>query len=92
MAAMRRDNRNAYEYALASAEWHPVANRSTPIFAARGIYDDVLPIELGEAALDFAITRGRKVDWSVYSMPHSVCEEEIPALSASLGALLIAPS
>ncbi|MFM0212437.1 alpha/beta hydrolase [Paraburkholderia sediminicola] len=66
------------------------ANRSTPIFAAHGIYDDVLPIELGEAARDFAIARGCKVDWSAYPMPHSVCEEEISALRAWLGALLTA--
>jgi hypothetical protein len=56
------------------------SNCSTPIFAAHGIYDDVLPIQLGEAARDFAITRGCKVDWSAYSIPHSVCEEEIHAL------------
>ncbi|MFM0222350.1 alpha/beta hydrolase [Paraburkholderia dipogonis] len=68
------------------------ANRSTPIFAAHGLYDDVLPIQLGEAARDFAITRGCKVDWSAYPMSHSVCEEEISALRAWLGALLAASS
>lgn len=64
------------------------ANRDTPIFAAHGMYDDVLPIPLGEAARDFAITRGCKVDWSAYPMPHSVCAEEISALRAWLRALL----
>jgi phospholipase/carboxylesterase len=64
------------------------SNRSTPIFAAHGIYDDVLPIQFGEAARDFAITRGCKVDWSAYPMPHSVCEEEIQALRAWLGTRL----
>jgi phospholipase/carboxylesterase len=68
------------------------ANRSVPIFAAHGIYDDVLPIQLGEAARDFAITRGCKVDWSAYPMPHSVCEDEISALRAWLGTLLAASS
>jgi phospholipase/carboxylesterase len=67
-------------------------NRSIPIFAAHGIYDDVLPIQLGEAARDFAITRGCKVDWSAYPMPHSVCEEEIHALRAWLGTRLAASS
>jgi phospholipase/carboxylesterase len=67
-------------------------NRSIPIFAAHGIYDDVLPIQLGEAARDFAITRGCKVDWSAYPMPHSVCEEEIHALRAWLGTRLVASS
>jgi phospholipase/carboxylesterase len=68
------------------------SNRSTPIFAAHGIYDDVLPIQFGEAARDFAITRGCKVDWSAYPMPHSVCEEEIQVLRAWLGARLGASS
>jgi hypothetical protein len=68
------------------------SNRSTPIFAAHGIYDDVLPIKLGEAARDFAITRGYKVDWSAYPMPHSVCAEEIHALHAWLGTRLAASS
>ncbi|ACD16307.1 alpha/beta hydrolase [Paraburkholderia phytofirmans] len=68
------------------------ANRGTPIFAAHGMYDDVLPIQLGEAARDFAIARGCKVDWSAYPMPHSVCAEEISALRAWLGALLAASS
>jgi phospholipase/carboxylesterase len=68
------------------------SNRNTPIFAAHGIYDDVLPIQLGEAARDFAITRGCKVDWSAYPMPHSVCEEEIHALRAWLGMRLAASS
>ncbi|CAE6755516.1 Carboxylesterase 2 [Paraburkholderia domus] len=68
------------------------ANRSTPIFAAHGLYDEVLPIQLGEAARDFAITRGCKVDWNAYPMPHSVCAEEITALRAWLGALLAASS
>ncbi|MFM0393565.1 alpha/beta hydrolase [Paraburkholderia phytofirmans] len=68
------------------------ANRGTPIFAAHGMYDDVLPIQLGEAARDFAITRGCKVDWSAYPMPHSVCAEEISALRAWLGAQLAVSS
>ena len=61
------------------------ANSSTPIFAAHGIHDDVLPIRLGEAARDFAIARGCNVAWSAYPMPHSVCEEEIAALRVWLG-------
>jgi phospholipase/carboxylesterase len=68
------------------------ANRGTPIFAAHGMYDDVLPIQLGEAARDFAITRGCKVDWSAYPMPHSVCGEEISALRTWLGTILAASS
>jgi phospholipase/carboxylesterase len=66
------------------------ANSRTPIFAAHGLYDDVLPIQLGAAARDFAIAKGCNVDWNAYPMPHSVCEEEISALRVWLGALLTA--
>jgi phospholipase/carboxylesterase len=62
------------------------ANSVTPIFAAHGSYDDVLPIQLGEAARDFAAAKGCKVDWNAYPMPHSVCEEEIAALRVWLRA------
>jgi phospholipase/carboxylesterase len=68
------------------------ANRRTPIFAAHGLYDDVLPIRLGEAARDFASARGSKVRWSTYAMPHSVCAEEISALRTWLGAIFAASS
>lgn len=64
------------------------ANRNTPIFAAHGLYDDVLPIKLGETARDFAMSQGCAVDWTAYPMPHSVCEEEIEALRGWLGARL----
>jgi phospholipase/carboxylesterase len=66
------------------------ANRATPIFAAHGIYDDVLPFELGEAARDFAIAHGCKVDWRAYPMPHSVCAEEVAALREWLHARIAA--
>ncbi|TKC81243.1 alpha/beta hydrolase [Trinickia terrae] len=56
------------------------ANRDTPIFAAHGTQDDVLPIQLGEAARDFALAKGCKVAWHAYPMPHSVCLEEVEAL------------
>ncbi|CAB3751749.1 alpha/beta hydrolase [Paraburkholderia humisilvae] len=56
------------------------ANRDTPIFAAHGTQDDVLPVSLGETARDFARARGSDVEWHAYPMPHSVCAEEIVAL------------
>ncbi|RFU45383.1 alpha/beta hydrolase [Paraburkholderia sp. DHOC27] len=62
------------------------ANRNTPIFAAHGTFDDILPIQLGEAARDFARAQGCPVEWQAYPMPHSVCAEEIEALRNWLGA------
>ncbi|CAJ8507857.1 alpha/beta hydrolase [Burkholderia pseudomallei] len=66
------------------------ANRTTPIFAAHGTDDDILPIRLGEAARDFARDKGASVDWHAYPMPHSVCIEEIDALRRWLHARIAA--
>lgn len=66
------------------------ANHGTPIFAAHGEYDQVLPIQLGEAARDFARAQGSKVEWHAYAMEHSVCGEEIAALRAWLCARIAA--
>jgi len=64
------------------------ANRRTPVFAAHGTQDDVLPVILGETARDYASARGNEVEWHAYPMPHSVCAEEIVALRAWLVARL----
>ncbi|CAB3767089.1 alpha/beta hydrolase [Paraburkholderia solisilvae] len=64
------------------------ANRHTPVFAAHGTQDDVLPVSLGETARDFARAHGNDVEWHAYPMPHSVCAEEIAALRAWLVARL----
>jgi phospholipase/carboxylesterase len=66
------------------------ANRDTPIFAAHGTFDDILPMQLREAARDFALAQGCSVEWSAFEMPHSVCAEEIDALRMWLGARLAA--
>ncbi|AHI79539.1 alpha/beta hydrolase fold family protein [Burkholderia thailandensis USAMRU Malaysia  len=66
------------------------ANRTTPIFAAHGTDDDILPIRLGEAARDFAREKGASVDWHAYPMPHAVCIEEIDALRRWLHARIAA--
>jgi phospholipase/carboxylesterase len=53
------------------------ANRSTPIFMAHGRVDPVVQIARAETSRDFLTSLGYAVDWKDYSMPHSVCEEEI---------------
>lgn len=56
------------------------ANRHTPIFAAHGSYDDVLPIALGEAARDLAQKLNERVEWHSWPMPHTLCLEEVLAM------------
>lgn len=60
------------------------ANRHVPIFAAHGTEDDIVSIELGTRARDFLGQRGYACQWYEYSMPHSVCLEEIQDIGAWL--------
>ena len=53
------------------------ANFSTPIFMAHGRVDPVVQIARAETSRDFLKSLGYSVEWKDYSMPHSVCEEEI---------------
>lgn len=59
-------------------------NRAIPVFSAHGSDDDVVSIELGQAARDLLIERGYAVEWQVYPMPHSVCIEEVQAIGVWL--------
>ena len=61
------------------------ANRSTPIFAAHGTQDEVLPIQLGIAARDLAQKLNSAVEWHTWGMPHTVCLEEILLIGKWLG-------
>ena len=60
------------------------ANRQMPIFGAHGTEDDVVSIELGLRARNFLGQNGYACQWHEYSMPHSVCLEEIQDLGAWL--------
>ncbi|MCK6390388.1 MAG: alpha/beta hydrolase [Azonexus sp.] len=61
------------------------ANRTLPVFAAHGEYDDVVSPGLGKQARDFLLARGYGVDWRTYPIAHSVCLEEIQAIGCWLG-------
>lgn len=60
------------------------ANRKTPVFAAHGTDDPVVPLELGVAARDALIASDYPVEWHSYRMPHSVCPQEINDIGAWL--------
>ncbi|MBP0623945.1 alpha/beta hydrolase [Cupriavidus consociatus] len=59
-------------------------NAATPVFAAHGTQDDVVPLQLGVAARDFIQARQHPLTWQTYPMGHSVCLEEIIAIGAWL--------
>ncbi|HEX7440417.1 MAG TPA: alpha/beta hydrolase [Caldimonas sp.] len=65
--------------AKAEAERHP-DNRDVPIFLAHGTSDPIIPIARARASRDALMRLGHDVEWHEYSMPHSVCAEEIADL------------
>ena len=60
-------------------------NQQTPIFMAHGSQDPVVPLQLAEASRSTLQRRGYEVEWHTWPMPHSICGEEVEALSAFLG-------
>jgi phospholipase/carboxylesterase len=63
-------------------------NRDLPIFMAHGQYDDIIPLARAEQSRKVLERLGYPVQWHVYPMPHSVCPEEITAISAFLRSVL----
>ena len=57
------------------------ANRALPVFMAHGSLDPVVGHALGLMSKGFLENLGYRVDWHSYSMPHSVCAEEIEDLA-----------
>jgi len=53
------------------------ANAATPVFMAHGLYDAVIPADVGLASCARLRQSGYEVDWHSYRMQHSVCEEEL---------------
>jgi phospholipase/carboxylesterase len=64
------------------------ANRAAPIFMAHGTADPIVRFEWGNASRDALVKAGYGVDWHTYGMEHSVCMEEINAVSAWLQRVL----
>lgn len=69
------------------AEGHP-ANRSTPVFMAHGWGDPVIPVDLAQLSARLLSAAGYPVDWHAYAMEHSVCPEELGAISRWLVGVL----
>ncbi|KAF0814191.1 Carboxylesterase 2 [Andreprevotia sp. IGB-42] len=61
------------------------ANAGTPVLAAHGTSDPVVPLALGQKAVASVEALGNPVQWHTYPMPHSVCLPEIRAIGQFLG-------
>jgi len=70
-----------------AAERNP-ANQATPIFLAHGTQDPVVAPVLGEATCRQLQDAGYAVEWHAYSMPHSVCPQEVADIAAWLRRVL----
>ncbi len=66
-----------------ATEAHP-ANAETPIFMAHGTTDNIVPITLGQRSREVLEGAGYRVDWYTYPTGHTICAEEIHAVSAWL--------
>ena len=64
------------------------ANQATPIFLAHGMQDPVVAPVLGEDARRQLLAAGYTVEWHTYSMPHSVCPQEVSDIAAWLRRVL----
>ena len=64
------------------------ANRDVPIFYAHGTYDPMIPLAMATASRAKLVELGYAVEWHEYPMQHSVCPEEIQAISAWLAKVL----
>ncbi len=66
--------------ATTAAERDPV-QEGLPIFMGHGRQDPVIPIGRAAASRDALQALGHPVEWHEYSMPHSVCAEEVADLN-----------
>lgn len=64
------------------------ASRGLSVFAAHGLYDDLVPPARGRQARDVLDRLGYAVTWKEYPIPHSVSAEEIRDISGWLQAAL----
>ena len=64
------------------------ANAAIPIFMAHGSDDSVIPISMATRSRDELQRLGYRLEWHEYPMQHSVCMEEIEAISAWLQQLI----
>jgi phospholipase/carboxylesterase len=67
------------------------SNRDLPVFFGHGSYDPMVPCGLGELAADRLRELGCAVEWRSYTMPHSVCPQEVVDLTAWLRGRLSPP-
>ncbi|QOJ23616.1 MAG: dienelactone hydrolase family protein [Gammaproteobacteria bacterium] len=64
------------------------ANAATPIFMAHGSYDPVVPLTLAIQSKEKLLASGYSLEWHEFPMAHTVCGQEIAAISSWLRRIL----
>lgn len=70
-----------------STEAH-MSNHDVPIFMAHGRSDPIIPLSAAVQSRDLLVSSNYPVEWHDYSMPHSVCAEELDHIGAWLRKIL----
>jgi phospholipase/carboxylesterase len=65
------------------------ASNLVPVFMGHGITDNIVPLALGKMSRDTLIKLGYEVEWHQYTMPHSVCAEELSDIGVWLKRVLL---
>ena len=65
------------------------ASNSVPIFMGHGKDDNIVPLPMGVMSRDTLIKMGYDVEWHQYTMPHSVCPEELAHIATWLTRVLL---
>lgn len=67
---------------VALSTWYPlsVPTNTLRVFMAHGIQDTIVPLSLAEASREALSQAGAEVAWRTYTMPHSVCADEVADL------------
>jgi phospholipase/carboxylesterase len=64
------------------------ASKTTPVFMAHGLFDNVVPLMMGAGSMTFLTGLGYSIEWHQYPMQHSVCPEEIKDIGTWLRRVL----
>lgn len=65
------------------------ATQTTPIFMAHGTQDTIVPFALAELSHTLLKQKGYDITWHTYPIEHSICQEEVVAISAFIKKILM---
>lgn len=64
-------------------------NQHTPLLMQHGLYDQVVPLRLGERSAEGLKAAGFKLEWQTYPMQHQLCLPQVLAIRKWLNGCLL---